>query len=356
MLLESDGELIPKILDFGLARMGTASDLSMTGYGMGTPYYMPPEQRRDAKNVNHTADIYSLGKMFYEMVTAEIPDNVDQQMIPPPKKLSDIIFKCIKSKPEERYFSVDDFLRDLKTISTIKVEKVIKSHIGSGIQCPSCNFNNNKNAKFCKQCGQGLTKICPECTKEEAIDIPFCELCGTNIDKFNEATEVLNKMQRYASEKKWSRIQKEKELLGELTGLNGKIGKKLKEEIKKIYSDAKTSIKKKEHLEKSIQHKWDKKQYFETKDEIEKYIALTDDHEKYFEINEKCELEITGKIIADEYIDIISNIKKSIKEDDFLNAQKIATSFIEKYPESQEKKKVQNFMQRESNNIYKLLQ
>ena len=52
---------------------------------------MPPEQRRDAKNVNHTADIYALGKVLYEMVTGEIPDNVDPGVIPPPKKLSRVM-------------------------------------------------------------------------------------------------------------------------------------------------------------------------------------------------------------------------------------------------------------------------
>jgi serine/threonine protein kinase len=42
----------PKLADFGLARLGGESEVSLSGYGMGTPYYMPPEQRRDAKSVN----------------------------------------------------------------------------------------------------------------------------------------------------------------------------------------------------------------------------------------------------------------------------------------------------------------
>lgn len=54
----------------------------MSGYGMGTPYYMAPEQRRDAKSVNHTVDIYALGKVLYELVSGEVPDNVDPEKIP----------------------------------------------------------------------------------------------------------------------------------------------------------------------------------------------------------------------------------------------------------------------------------
>lgn len=120
ILLQRDGSSadhhVPKIVDFGLAQAGRDSELSMSGYGLGTPYYMPPEQRRDAKSVNHTADIYALGKVLYEMVTGEIPDNVDPSVIPPPPELSGIIFKCIKSKPEDRFFSVDDLLRELDGI------------------------------------------------------------------------------------------------------------------------------------------------------------------------------------------------------------------------------------------------
>ena len=82
VLLQKEGdEIIPKIVDFGLARLGAESDLSQSGYGMGTPWYMPPEQRRNAKGVNHTADIYALGKTLYELVTGQLPDNVDPPMV-----------------------------------------------------------------------------------------------------------------------------------------------------------------------------------------------------------------------------------------------------------------------------------
>src|SRR5205823_2117318 len=54
---------------------GTAKnvDLTATAVAMGTVNYMAPEQRRDAKNVDHRADIYSLGVMIYELLTGELP-------------------------------------------------------------------------------------------------------------------------------------------------------------------------------------------------------------------------------------------------------------------------------------------
>ncbi len=60
VLVSEDGT--PKLADFGLARMGHDSDLSMTGFGMGTLDYASPEQRRDAKSADHRSDIYGLGR------------------------------------------------------------------------------------------------------------------------------------------------------------------------------------------------------------------------------------------------------------------------------------------------------
>ncbi|MFP6620391.1 MAG: serine/threonine-protein kinase, partial [Pirellulaceae bacterium] len=53
LLLEEDDELIPKIVDFGLARIGSHSDISETGYFLGTPFYMAPEQMGDIKSTTH---------------------------------------------------------------------------------------------------------------------------------------------------------------------------------------------------------------------------------------------------------------------------------------------------------------
>ncbi len=65
-----------KIADFGLAGMkGNEKNIALTAtsVAMGTVNYMAPEQRRDAKHVDHRADLYSLGVMLYEMLTQELP-------------------------------------------------------------------------------------------------------------------------------------------------------------------------------------------------------------------------------------------------------------------------------------------
>ena len=61
-----DGE-IAKITDFGLAKQEGRPALTRTGIALGTPRYMAPEQFRDAKRVDHRADIFALGALLYEL-------------------------------------------------------------------------------------------------------------------------------------------------------------------------------------------------------------------------------------------------------------------------------------------------
>lgn len=74
VLLDARGHV--KIADFGLAGMhGNDRDVALTAtsVAMGTLNYMAPEQRRDAKHVDHRADLYSLGVLLYEMATGDVP-------------------------------------------------------------------------------------------------------------------------------------------------------------------------------------------------------------------------------------------------------------------------------------------
>ena len=75
VMLDKKGRV--KIADFGLARIlgREPEDLRLTGAKdvMGTPHYMAPEQVEHPQEVDHRADIYSLGVVFYEMLTGELP-------------------------------------------------------------------------------------------------------------------------------------------------------------------------------------------------------------------------------------------------------------------------------------------
>jgi len=243
--------LEPKIVDFGLAQAGRDSELSMSGYGMGTACYMPPEQRRDAKSVNHTADIYSLGKVLYEMVTGEMPDTLDPSEIPPPPQLSEIIFKCTKPKPEDRFFSVDELIRDLESIAPETGDKV-KKKVSSANQCPSCGTENEKEARFCEGCGTGLFRNCPECEKEDSVNKQFCIACGTDVDGFIATQDILQKMEKYVSLKKWTRVKKEYEQFDKSVRLPGEKGTELLSQIENINVENSEVLAKIANLEKKL--------------------------------------------------------------------------------------------------------
>ena len=72
VMLTSKGKV--KVADFGLAKV-TDEDMSMTqsGTGLGTPYYMAPEQARNAKHVDGRTDVYALGITLYYFVTGKLP-------------------------------------------------------------------------------------------------------------------------------------------------------------------------------------------------------------------------------------------------------------------------------------------
>jgi serine/threonine-protein kinase len=65
-----------KIMDFGLARLGTTADMTRTGVVMGTPNYMAPEQVKGEK-ADSRADVFSSGAVFYEMLTNRKPFDAD---------------------------------------------------------------------------------------------------------------------------------------------------------------------------------------------------------------------------------------------------------------------------------------
>jgi serine/threonine protein kinase len=120
-----------KIMDFGIAHMHEPMVKTQTGVMLGSPQYMSPEQIT-GQEIDHRADIFSLGLVLYEMLTGvkpfqgeDIPDlmfKVANMPATPPSHLAPdlpavidyIVARALKKKPDERYASAKDLARDLR--------------------------------------------------------------------------------------------------------------------------------------------------------------------------------------------------------------------------------------------------
>ena len=126
ILLDKKGQV--KIADFGIAKIldQAPQDISLTGATdvVGTPHYMAPEQVEKPQTVDHRADIYSLGVVFYELLTGELPIGNFQ---PPSQKvqidvrLDEVVLRSLEKEPERRYQTASQVKTALETIARTTV-------------------------------------------------------------------------------------------------------------------------------------------------------------------------------------------------------------------------------------------
>jgi eukaryotic-like serine/threonine-protein kinase len=134
-----------KVLDFGIAKLREAAGnaqqgMTMTGMVVGTPLYMSPEQfmgKKAGEEIDGRTDIYSLGVVLYQMVTAQLPfegdtlyslmmQHMEGVVRPPhelapelhiPESLSQLIVKAIDKERAKRFQTADEFVAALEEVS-----------------------------------------------------------------------------------------------------------------------------------------------------------------------------------------------------------------------------------------------
>jgi serine/threonine-protein kinase len=127
-----------KLMDFGIARDETLTDLTETGTGLGTPSYMSPEQILGDK-LDQRTDIWSLGVVFYQMLTGKKPfvEDADRSVLQKirldrytparrlnprvPRLLERILGRCMEKLPADRYPSMQALIHDLEDLLASRV-------------------------------------------------------------------------------------------------------------------------------------------------------------------------------------------------------------------------------------------
>lgn len=138
------GQEVAKVLDFGIAKLRQAAGdaqsaftMTMTGMVVGTPLYMSPEQflgKKAGGEIDGRTDLYSLGVVLYQMVTARLPfegdtlysimmQHIEGNVRPPdelapelniPPELSKVILKALDKSRESRFQTADEFIAALE--------------------------------------------------------------------------------------------------------------------------------------------------------------------------------------------------------------------------------------------------
>jgi serine/threonine-protein kinase len=156
-----DGSDLLKILDFGVAKVqpaieaaGPGGRLTAPGAAMGTLGYMAPEQLREARDIDHRADIYSVGVILYELLTGEMPYTAaslgdlvvkvaNAAPVPPrhlradlPPDLEAIVLRAMAREPEERWVDAEMMAAALAPFATAPLRpprSVPTTHVQRGL-------------------------------------------------------------------------------------------------------------------------------------------------------------------------------------------------------------------------------
>ncbi|MES2924388.1 MAG: protein kinase [Verrucomicrobiota bacterium] len=128
ILLDARGQV--KMADFGIARIVGDPQrdftLTLTGNALGSAAYMAPEQHENPRDVDHRADIYSLGVVIYEMLTGELPLGrfpAPSQRAAVNARIDEIVFRTLEKERELRQQSATEVKTDVQGAATATARK-----------------------------------------------------------------------------------------------------------------------------------------------------------------------------------------------------------------------------------------
>jgi outer membrane protein assembly factor BamB/tRNA A-37 threonylcarbamoyl transferase component Bud32 len=162
-----------KVTDFGLAKVhGHISSQAEGRRGLGTYFYMPPEQVLDAASADQRSDIYSFGAMLYHLITGHPPvvgqdagsviGAILHRPPPPPKSLNrlvpealnDCVLRCLAKKRDERPSSIACIREELAGLQGAVAEAVAHLRVW---RCTDCGYRTVRRHDACPVCARELS-------------------------------------------------------------------------------------------------------------------------------------------------------------------------------------------------------
>lgn len=269
-----DGNLEPKIVDFGLARKMNPGTIRLTvpGEKMLSLGYGAPEQETDATLCDERADVYGLGALLYFSLTGQNPRYFREGDVPEGLRMP--IVKALETDKNKRWASVKDFAAALflvKAPSSIDVPTV-----KSTWRCKWCDTVNPVLIRFCGKCGWDGGEMCAECASETRMGIQFCGQCGANAREYEVARLLHEHLSQYHDERAFELIIQQ---AGQIAGFKptGPSGRRLVERVHHLREDAQRSLERKAQLRDLIKLDMGARNYGLAEKHIEEYETLATD-------------------------------------------------------------------------------
>lgn len=162
IIISKEGKV--KVTDFGIAKAATSNTIA-AGQAIGSVHYISPEQARGGYS-DEKSDIYSLGITLYEMLSGKMPFaaentvsvallHIQEEAIPLRElnpnisaSLEKIVQKCMQKKPERRYLTVTELIKDLKQSVSDPTGDFVQISAGVIPDSPTINISGDEMAKI----------------------------------------------------------------------------------------------------------------------------------------------------------------------------------------------------------------
>lgn len=267
----------PKIVDFGLARLErsqeeeAADKLTVPGEKLLSMGYSAPELEQDASTSDTRADVYSIGAIFYFLLTGRNPRYYREQDVP--LAVREILKRALANQREERFQTVDAFVHALSEV--IARSKVETPTVKTVWRCKWCDAVNPLSTRFCGECGWEGVEHCAECSAEIFVGMQYCGSCGADARLYEHVNAVKAQITDAWEKRRFERVVT---LSGQVQGFEpaGPSGRRLLKNIMELRDAAEKNIARRDRLSTLIPAELKAENYERAQTFIEEFRLLSE--------------------------------------------------------------------------------